>query len=73
MSRKFFLDVDPKTTGSSQAVGETTIKLNKLKNGWDFRIIVNPQTIDEEETRTTLSTDQLRAIYRILTLKEDEK
>ena len=72
MSRRFFLDIDPKMTGSSQSVGDTNIVLKKLKNGWDFRIVINPQTIDEEETRMTLSTDQLRAIYRILTLKENE-
>lgn len=72
MSRRFFLDIDPKMTGSSQSAGDTNIVLKKLKSGWDFRVIVNPQTIDEEETRMTLSTDQLRAIYRILTLKENE-
>ena len=72
MSRRFFLDIDPKMTGSSQSAGDTTIALKKLKTGWDFRIIVNPQTIDEEETRMILSSDQLRAIYRILTLKENE-
>mgnify|MGYP000894826815 FL=1 len=72
MSRKFFLDVDPKMTGSSQTTGETSISLKKKKTGWDFAITTNPKTIDEVETKVTLSTDQLRAIYRILTLKEDE-
>lgn len=72
MSRRFFLDVDSKITRTSQEVGNSKILLQKTKIGWDMKFISDLGSMDEEEIRVQLSTEQLRSLYRMLTLKENE-
>jgi hypothetical protein len=70
-NRRFFLDVNPKSKALSEKIGETGFELIKSEfeeDEWWLNIYSGALQIEG----MVLSTEELRALYNILTLEEKE-
>lgn len=69
-NRRFFLDVDPKSEGTFEKIGdfEYSIKRGTGDNEWEFNIEVNGEYLQG----LILCSEELKALYNILTLEEKE-
>lgn len=75
-NRKFFLDVDPKSNGLSEEVGNVKYEIHKDTDD-DWGLDISTRGFAETEWEylegIILSVEELRALYNILTLECDEK
>ena len=76
MNRKFFLDVNPKSTGASEIIETTKITVDKDhsdKKLWHVSVFSQEGEGWGLDECIVLHEKELRALYHLLTLKSDEK